>query len=43
MKLRAALLICTAFIMPVPKNRNTRDENRTIKNGEVPFYKLGLR
>lgn len=28
--------ILDASIVPVPKNRNTRDENKTIKNGEVP-------
>ena len=28
--------ILDASIVPVPKNRNTRDENKAIKNGEVP-------
>ncbi len=28
--------ILDASIVPVPKNRNTRDENKTIKSGEVP-------
>ena len=26
-------------IVPVPKNHNTRDENKSIKNGEVPEAK----
>ncbi len=28
--------ILDASIVPVPRNHNTRDENKTIKNGEVP-------
>ena len=28
--------ILDASIVPVPKNRNSRDENKTIKSGEVP-------
>jgi IS5 family transposase len=28
--------ILDASIVPVPKNRNTREENKTIKSGEVP-------
>jgi IS5 family transposase len=28
--------ILDASIVPVPKNRNTRDENKTIKSGDVP-------
>ena len=28
--------ILDASIVPVPKNRNTRDENKTIKSGEMP-------
>lgn len=28
--------ILDAFIVPVPKNHNTQDENKSIKNGEVP-------
>jgi IS5 family transposase len=28
--------ILDASIVPVPKNRNTRDENKTIKGGDVP-------
>ena len=28
--------ILDASIVPVPRNHNTRDENRTIKNGKVP-------
>jgi IS5 family transposase len=28
--------ILDASIVPVPKNHNTRDENKAIKNGEVP-------
>ena len=28
--------ILDASIVPVPRNHNTRDENRTIRNGKVP-------
>jgi len=28
--------ILDASIVPVPRNHNTRDENKAIKNGEVP-------
>jgi hypothetical protein len=28
--------ILDASIVPVPKNHNTRDENKAIKSGEVP-------
>jgi len=28
--------ILDASIVPVPRNHNTRDENATIKKGEVP-------
>jgi IS5 family transposase len=28
--------ILDASIVPVPKNRNTRDENKAIKNGDIP-------
>ena len=28
--------ILDASIVPVPKNRNTREENKTIKSGEMP-------
>ena len=30
--------LAQAGMVPVPKNRNTRDENKTIKCGEVPEY-----
>ena len=29
--------ILDASIVLVPRNHNTRDENKTIKNGEVPM------
>ena len=29
--------ILDASIVPVPKNHNTREENKAIKKGEVPW------
>lgn len=30
--------ILDASIVPMPKNHNTRDENKTIKSGDMPEY-----